>query len=131
MGSYAIFLNFWIFEKRKNQYKCVHLMMHAGLLMRAHNIQKSNTPWYTEPGFTVPERILWRQKSSFYTCLTVTKNDASSKTLCTLLRILWNRMVKFLNFQINSPYIYVKALPEDPVFSTRYYLRLKIFLFEW
>ena len=32
---------------------CVHLLAHPGLLKRAHNIQKSNTPWYTGRGFTV------------------------------------------------------------------------------
>ena len=28
-------------------------MAHPGLLMRAHNIQKSDAPWYTGRGFTV------------------------------------------------------------------------------
>ena len=32
-------------------------MAHPGLLMRAHNIQKSITPWYTGQGFTVFARL--------------------------------------------------------------------------
>ena len=45
MGSLSEHIYISIFKRKINKSKCVHLMTHPGLLMRAQNIQKSNTPW--------------------------------------------------------------------------------------